>query len=154
MWALTTKTMPQNKKKLSLEKMDLTMDILMRGHASIPEIIIPFHGWDIFCFIMKAILEYYICSHSVMGSECVIPLCHPPSCASTHNENVTLGWVTWHWQVISWLLEKKLLHMTGPSHYEAIVLFHSPSCIAGHTTNKILHRAWIERMMFSLRHNI
>lgn len=44
MWALTTKTMPQNRKKLSLEEMDLTMDILMRGHASIQEIIIPFHG--------------------------------------------------------------------------------------------------------------
>lgn len=83
--------MPQNKKKLSLEEMEMTMDILMRGHASIPEIIIPFHGQDIFYFIMKAILEYYICSHSVMGSECAILLCHPVSCASTHNTNVILG---------------------------------------------------------------
>lgn len=91
MWALTTKTILQNKKKLLLEEMDLTMDILMRGHASIPEIIIPFHGWDIFYFIMKAILEYYICSHSVMGSKCAIPLCRPPSFASTHNVHVTLG---------------------------------------------------------------
>lgn len=91
MWALTTKTILQNKKKLLLEEMDLTMDILMRGHASIPEIIIPFHGWDIFYFIMKAILEYYICSHSVMGSKSAIPLCRPPSFASTHNVHVTLG---------------------------------------------------------------
>lgn len=135
MWALTTKTMPRNKKKLSLEEIDLTMDILMRGHTCMAEIIIPFHGWDIFYFIMKATLEYYICPHSASGSKCAVPLCRPPSCAGTHNGNVTLGMadLTLTSDFLAFSEKKKqptLLHMTGPSHYKAIVLFHSLSYTA------------------------
>lgn len=143
MWALTTKTMPGDKEKFSLEEIDLTMDILMRGHTFVAEIIIPFHGWDIFYFIMKATLEYYICPHSALGSKCA-------SCAGAHNANVTLGMagLTLTSDFLAFRGKKKiLLHMSGPSHYKAIVLFRFPVL---NCTDEILCWARIERMMFSL----
>lgn len=81
---------------------------------------------------MKATLEYYICPHSALGSKCAGLLCRPLSCAGAHNANVTLRMadLTLTSDFLAFRGKKNLLHMTGPSHYKAIVLFHSLSYTA------------------------
>lgn len=158
MWALRTKTILQSKKKLSLEDMDLTTDILMwscfytRDNNPLSWVRYLLFHHESYTFHksipFKRVLHLFTFSYGIQV--CNSALLCPKLCFKSQCEcHIGMGDLTLTSDFLAF--RRKPLNMTGPSFCAAIVLCHSMSYTKRQTTDEILCKARFRRM-FSLKH--